>query len=100
MATLTRNGNGDYVRALEDRPDLRRAVRDVVVPAAGHSVLADGLYHLANAAAASTTADTAAGAHPAVVSIAASRPAGRPAVRAASWVACQCSKARTSSGRL
>ncbi len=34
-------------------------VRDFVVPAAGGSVLADGLYHLANATTATTAADTA-----------------------------------------
>ena len=34
-------------------------VRDFVVPAAGTSVLADGLYHLANSATATTAADTA-----------------------------------------
>jgi hypothetical protein len=34
-------------------------VRDFVVPAAGASVLADGLYHLANATTATTPADTA-----------------------------------------
>lgn len=34
-------------------------VRDVVVPAAGGSVLADGLYHLARAHTASSAADTA-----------------------------------------
>jgi MFS family permease len=34
-------------------------VRDFVVPAAGGSVLADGLYHLANATTTTTAADTA-----------------------------------------
>ncbi len=34
-------------------------VRDFVVPAAGASVLADGLYHLANATTTTTAADTA-----------------------------------------